>query len=121
MEACYYAKYHLLEESNAKQAYTIWRKYNLNNRPYIVRNKRANVRRKILKYKRLTDTEVSQIEEAANNIIPERNVEPVLIMENFDNEEIEQIINKIKKGEKIIHRKNKQTKLNKNIISLNQK
>ena len=71
MEAYCYAKYHPSEESNAKQAYTIWRKYNLNNRPYIDANKLANVRRKILRYKRLTDTEVSQIEEATKNMIPE--------------------------------------------------
>ena len=31
---------------------------------------------------------------------PEINVEPVLIMENLDNEEIEQMINNIRKGEK---------------------
>ena len=31
---------------------------------------------------------------------PERNVEPTLITENLDNEEIEQMINKIRKGEK---------------------
>ena len=33
---------------------------------------------------------------------PERNVELVLIMENLDSEEIEQMINKIRIGEKII-------------------
>ena len=39
---------------------------------------------------------------------PERNVELVLIMENLDNEEIEQIINRIRIGEKIIQQE-KQT------------
>ena len=33
---------------------------------------------------------------------PERNVELVLIMENLDSEEIEQMINRIRIGEKII-------------------
>ena len=39
---------------------------------------------------------------------PERNFEPMLITENLDNEEIEQMINKIRKGEKIIQQE-KQT------------
>ena len=49
-------------------------------------------------------------------MIPERNVEPVLTMENLDNEEIEQMINIIRKGDKIIQQDNKQTKLNRKII-----
>ena len=80
----------------------------MNNRQYLDANKLARVRRQILRDKRLTDTEISQIEETAKNMIPERNVEPLLIMENFDNEEIEQMINKIRKGEKIIQQE-KQT------------
>ena len=48
-------------------------------------------------------------------MIPERNVEPVLTMENLGNEEIEQMINIIRKGEKIIQQDNKQTKLNRKI------
>ena len=74
----------------------------MNNRQYIDANKLANVRRQILRDKRSTDTEISQIEEGARNMIPESNVETVLIMENLDNEEIEQMINKIRKREKIV-------------------
>ena len=77
----------------------------MNNRQYIDVNKLGNVRRQILRGKVLTDIEFSQVREAANNITPERNVYPVLIMENLDNEEIEQIINKIRKGEKKIQQK----------------
>ena len=102
MEAYYYAKYHPSDESNTKQTYTIWRKNNLNKRQYIDANKLANAKRQILRDKRLTDTEISQLEEAAKNMIPERNVKPVLIMETLDNEEIEQMINKIRKGYKMI-------------------
>ena len=36
---------------------------------------------------------------------PERNFETVLIMENLDNREIEHMINKIRKGEKVIQQK----------------
>ena len=75
---------------------------NLNNRQYIDANKLANVRRRILDNKRLTDIEISQIEKATKNMIPERSVEPVLIMKNLNNEKIEQIINKIREREKII-------------------
>ena len=74
----------------------------MNNRQYIDANKLANVRRQILRDKRLTDTEISQIEKDARNMIPESNVETVLKMENLDNEEIEQMINKIRKREKIV-------------------
>ena len=74
----------------------------MNNRQYIDANKLANVRRQILRDKRSTDTEISQIEEDARNMIPESNVETVLIMENLDNKEIEQMINKIRKREKIV-------------------
>ena len=41
-------------------------------------------------------------------------------MENLNKEEIEQMINKIRKGEKIIQQE-KQTKLSRKIINLNQK
>ena len=69
----------------------------MSNRQYIDANKLANVRRQILRYKRLINTEISQIEKTDKNMIPERNVEPVLRMENLDNEEIEQMISKIRK------------------------
>ena len=75
---------------------------NLNNRQYTDANKLANVRRRILGNKRLTDIEISQIEKATKNMIPERSAEPVLIMKNLNNEKIEQIINKIREREKII-------------------
>ena len=74
----------------------------MNNRQYIDAKKLVNVRKQILTDKRLTDAEISQIGEVTTNMIPERNVEPVLIIGNFDNEEREQMINKIKKVEKII-------------------
>ena len=120
MEAYYYAKYHPLDESNTKQTYTIWRKKNLNSRQYMDANELTNVRRQTLRDKRLTDTEISQTKEAAKNMTTERHDEPVLIMENFDNEKIEQMINKIRKGEKIIQQE-KQTKLSRKIMNLNQK
>ena len=47
-------------------------------------NKLANVRRQILRDNRLTDAEISQIAEAAKNMTPGRNVEPVLLMKNLD-------------------------------------
>ena len=74
----------------------------MNNRQYIDAKKLVNVRKQILTDKRLTDAEISQIGEVTTNMIPERNVEPVLIIGNFDNEEREQMINKLKKLEKII-------------------
>ena len=70
----------------------------MNCRAHIYANKLVNVRRQILRDKRLTDTEISQIKEAAKNMIPEINAQSVLIMENLDNEHIEQMINKISKG-----------------------
>ena len=57
MEAYYYAKYHPSDESNTKQTYKIWREKKLNNRQYIDANKLANVRRQIVRDKRLTDIE----------------------------------------------------------------
>ena len=70
----------------------------MNCRAHIDANKLVNVRRQILRDKRLTDTEISQIKEAAKNMIPEINAQSVLIMENLDNEHIEQMINKISTG-----------------------
>ena len=52
---------------------------------------------------------------------PERNVEPLPIMENLDNEEIEQMVNKIREGMKIIQQEKKQTELNRRLMNLNQK
>lgn len=49
-------------------------------------NKLANVRRQVLRDNRLTDAEISQIAEAPKNMTLGRNVEPVLIMENLDND-----------------------------------
>ena len=102
MEGYYCIKYHPSDESNTKQTYKIWRERNLNNRQYIDVNKLANVRRQIVRDKRLSDIELSQIEDAAKNVRPERNVEPVTRVENFDNEEIEEMINRIRNGENII-------------------
>ena len=42
---------------------------------------------------------------------PEKNVEPVLIIENLDNEEIEQMVNKIRKEEKIIQQEKQTDKI----------
>ena len=42
---------------------------------------------------------------------PERNVELVLIMENLDSEEIEQMINRIRIGEKIIQQEKQTDKI----------
>ena len=67
MEAYYYAKYHPSDESNTKQTYKIWREKNLNNRQYIDANKLANVRRQIVRDKRLTDIELLQTEDAVKN------------------------------------------------------
>ena len=71
----------------------LWREKNLNNRQYVDANKLANVRRQIVRDKRLTDIELLQIEDAAKNVRPERDVEPVIRVENLDNEEIEEMIN----------------------------
>ena len=73
-EVYYYAKYYHSDESNTKQTYTIWMKKNFNNRQYVDSNKLVNIRRQILRDKILTDTEISQIEEATKNLVPERNV-----------------------------------------------
>ena len=102
MEVYYYAKCHPSNESNTKQTYKIWRKKNLNNRQYIDANKLANVRRQIVRDIRLTDIELSQIEDAPKNVRSERNVEPVIRVENLDTEEIEEVINIIRNGENTI-------------------
>ena len=65
----------------------------------------------LLRDKKLTNTESSQIEEAAKNMIRERNAEPVLIMENLENEEIQRMINKIRKIEKIIQQEKQKDKI----------
>lgn len=65
----------------------------------------------VLRDKKLTNTESSQIEEAAKNMIRERNAEPVLIMENLENEEIQQMVNKIRKIEKIIQQEKQKDKI----------
>lgn len=65
----------------------------------------------VLRDKKLTNTESSQIEEAAKNMIRERNAEPVLIMENLENEEIQQMVNKIRKIEKIIQQEKQKGKI----------
>ena len=111
MKAHYYAKYHTSYESNTKQTYKIWREKNLNNRQYIDANKLANVRRQIVRDKRLTDIELSQIEDAAKKVRPERNVEPGIRVENLDNEEIEEMINRIRNGENIIQQEEQADKI----------
>lgn len=65
----------------------------------------------VLRDKKLTNTESSQIEEAAKNMIREKNAEPVLIMENLENEEIQQMVNKIRKIEKIIQQEKQKDKI----------
>ena len=111
MEAYYYGKYHPSDESNTKKIYKIRRRKNLNNRQNLDASKLANVRREILRDKRLTDTELSQIEETAKKRTPERNVEPVLIMENLENEEIDQVTNKIEKVVKIVQQEEQADKI----------
>ena len=44
-------------------------------------------------------------------MIPEINAQSVLIMENLDNEHIEQMINKISKGQKIIQQEKQKDKI----------
>ena len=61
--------------------------------------------------KRLTDIELSQIENAAKNVRPERNVEPVISVENLDNEEIEEMVNRIRNGENIIQQEEQADKI----------
>ena len=63
--------------------------------------------------KRLTDIELSQIEDAAKNVRPERKVEPVIRVENLDNEDIEEMINRIKNGENIIQQEEQVDKIKK--------
>ena len=83
----------------------------MNNRQYIDVNKLVSVSRKILKDKRLTDAETSQREEAVKNMTPRRNIEPVLMIENLDSEEIKQMINKIRKRENIIQQEDQIDKI----------
>ena len=61
--------------------------------------------------KRLTDIELSQREDAAKNVRPERNVEPVIRLENLDNEEIEVMKNRIRNGENIIQQEEQADKI----------
>lgn len=75
----------------------------------------------LLRDKKLTNTESSQIEQAAKNMTQEINAEPVLIMENLENEEIQQMINKIRKIEKIIQQEKQKDKIEPKNINLNQK
>ena len=63
--------------------------------------------------KRLTDIELSQIEDAAKNVRPERKVEPVIRVENLDNEDIEEMINRIRNGENIIQQEEQVDKIKK--------
>ena len=83
----------------------------MNNRQNLDASKLANVRREILRDKRLTDTELSQIEETAKKRTPERNVESVPIMENLENEEIDQVTNKIEKVVKIVQQEEQADKI----------
>ena len=61
--------------------------------------------------KRLTDIELSQIEDAAKNVRPEINVEPVTKVEKLDNEEIKEMINRLRNGENIIQQKEQADKI----------
>ena len=61
--------------------------------------------------KRLTDIELSLIQDAAKNVRPERNVEPVISVENLDNEEVEEMINRIRNGENIIQHEEQADKI----------
>ena len=61
--------------------------------------------------KRLTDIELSQIEDAAKNVRPEINVEPVTKVEKLDNEEIKEMINRLRNGENIIQQKEQANKI----------
>ena len=62
-----YAYYHALEKpfgrNSTARAYEIWRSNNKDIRTYIGANKLANVRRDIIKNKRLTDIEIHNIKE----------------------------------------------------------
>ena len=52
---------------------------------------------------------------------PERIFELVLTIKKLDNEELEQMMNKIRKGEKIIQQQEQTIKMNRKIMNLNQK
>ena len=67
------------EENNTKHTYRIWREMNTNVRPNIDANRLANVRRDILKNKRLSDAELETIKYQ----IREKN-EPTLSPPNLD-------------------------------------
>ena len=111
MEAYYYAKYHPSDKNNTKQTFKIWREKNINNKQYNDAKKLANVRIQIVRDKRPTDIELSQIEDAAKKVRPERNVEPVIRVENLDNEEIEEMINRIRNGENILQQEEQADKI----------
>ena len=61
MRAYYQALKQPSNENNTNHTYEIWRKINIDNRTNIDANKLANVRRDIVKNKRLTDTELEGI------------------------------------------------------------
>ena len=61
MTAYYQAIVEPSEENNTKHNYRIWREMNTNVRPNIDANRLANVRRDILKNKRLSDAELETI------------------------------------------------------------
>ena len=63
MRAYYEAKHHPKGNSCTKEAYSIWRNENENTRPSIDANKLANVRRDILKNKRLSENQLNVIEQ----------------------------------------------------------
>ena len=61
MEAFYKATNNPSETTTTKAAYNIWRLQNLTARPNLDANKLANVRRDIIKSKRLTEMELETI------------------------------------------------------------
>ena len=66
MKAYYTAIDHPSDDSNTKQTYAIWRAENQNIRLYIDENKLANIRRDIVRNKRLTEAEIEQIKQQVN-------------------------------------------------------
>jgi len=86
MEAYITAQLKPSGENNTKQTYMIWRNANPTSRPYINANKLANVRRDIVKNKRLSDTELENIRRKTREVLAQENINQEPEITNLENE-----------------------------------
>ena len=89
MTAFYEAKITLAEGSNTEQTYKLWREKHLEIGPAMDSNKLANVRRDIIKNKRLEDTTLQQIQNDIREKIEIQNVDNSCNATNDGTEESE--------------------------------